>query len=104
MYETYKQNEREFEEKFVEMGLLNDMHNRPLLYDTKTEDIDLLKSHNRLATISLLRKLAEELEGERKMIGTDLQDISPTGVAFNSGLQLSIDKINTFISQLEQMK
>ena len=94
MYETFLENEREFDEKFPEV--LIDQTPYEVEYRA-----DQFKSHNRLSLIKVMKALEKELKGEKKMVGTDIQDISPTSIAFNQALQLAIDKIENFINKIQ---
>ena len=40
MTKTEEAIKEEFYENFVRFGILNDMHNRPMFYETKTDDLD----------------------------------------------------------------
>lgn len=102
MYETYLQNEREFDEEFplsfFHSGLIDSLE---------------IKSHNRLSLIKVMKALEKELEktqidyiwengecSECGFIWTD--DVPHKCNLLNKGLQLSLDKIREFISKLEE--
>lgn len=125
MYETYLQNEREWEEEF---GTLIDWGDGDLI--TKEQ----LKSKNRLSRIKEMKALEKELEGEKKKeklgkyckrcgeeIGYDrtmkeyfcgtcpmTSSVNKSDLVkvesndFNQALQLSLDKIREFIKLLEK--
>lgn len=97
MYETYLQNEREWEEEF---GTLIDWGDGDLI--TKEQ----LKSKNRLSRIKEMKALEKELEESKTIPVTGyMGDSHITSVqkeAYNTGLQLSLDKIREFIKLLEK--
>lgn len=100
MYETYLQNEREFDE------------NEPLPEHSVWNKVSLayikkLKSKNRLSRIKEMKALEKELEGKKAHIDADGRyEVSDVGNSFwvghNCALDLSLDKIREFISQLEK--
>lgn len=116
MYETYLQNEREFDEKYgyeyprcalvmknVEVRDENDEligHNS---HGAVTPNE--MKSHNRLSLIKVMKALEEELEGEKwgsPYINGDFTHKHEEAYHHNAGLQLSLDKIREFIKLLEK--
>lgn len=108
MYETYLQNEREFDE-WVGDGAEKDKDG--LTWTRGRFAVEQLKSHNRLSLIKVMKALEKELEGEKKEIlelETGLytpkdETISLSGAyGYNQALQLSLDKIREFITKLEK--
>ena len=119
MYETYLQNEREFEKNW-EHG---DIPNSFVTYKTDGSgysyiDRKKVKSHNRLSLIKVMKALEKELEGEKVADGNyncgeegccNLNPDDPREensvdwqIGYNQALQLSLDKIREFISKLEK--
>lgn len=107
MYETYLQNEREFDEKFPSTHDVWLAEKGNLTISEYSVPVSKLKSHNRLSRIKEMKALEKELEGEKK------EEESFVGMAgyydriemkkeFNKGLQLSLDKIREFIKLLEK--
>lgn len=90
MYETYLQNEREWDEKFRNGA-------------SSTKRNDEIQSHNRLSLIKVMKALEKELEiKEIKKDSNEGGVDSMVREAYNAGLQLSLDKIREFISKLEK--
>jgi len=67
--------EEEFDKCFVEMNLYlcRDNHNRPPLYDTKTSDIDDIKSFYRQKIEALLTKQKQEILEEIDKVSEQYQ-------------------------------
>ena len=76
MYETYLQNEREFEEKFCyqSTGIVSGIKYGARVDDVKYDDI---KSHNRLSLIKVMKALEKELEGEMKDMDMSVEFYAP---------------------------
>lgn len=100
MYETYLQNEREFEK----IGIFSaPIPQSPDGLMTFVADISAVKSHNRLSLIKVMKALEKELEGEMFVQPEEAGQFGMHADGFNQGLEEAIDKIREFISKLEQV-
>lgn len=104
MYETYLQNEKEFDEKFI----VKSNAGTGLLRYT---DADNLKSHRRLSRIKEMKALEKELEGEKEKryiieegstFSDEFIEKAKNASFVDKGLKLSLDKIREFIKLLEK--
>lgn len=118
MYETYQQNEREFEEKFK--CIKSDCDGNGCIPHQVAEDeweaqqcqfhaeyLFPMKSHNRLSLIKVMKALEKELvykecphDSHSHCMKEECYLNEDTG--YNAGIRASLDKIREFISKLEK--
>jgi len=66
-------------------------------FSTSIEEIQKI-THSELSL--LVDEQIKEVKGMIKMIGTDIQDISPTGLAFNSAIFAVLDYLLTLKKEI----
>jgi hypothetical protein len=65
-YLTKEEVEKEFYNSFVRMGFLNDMYNRPILYEACFDDINEIKSYIHSLRAKDLEAVVELVEGSKE--------------------------------------